>query len=340
MAPTSRMLIEIPSDWPLVGCIAFGIIDRGTNILQVRPSSTCPLSCIFCSTDAGPRSRSRQAEYLVDLDHLLKWFKQLVKLKSSRSIEAHIDTVGDPLTYPRIIDLVHRLSEIPEVKVISMQTHGFLLSYSLINDMEAAGLSRVNLSIDSLDPDLAKRLSGTNQYEVKHITAMAEAIADSKVDLMITPVWVPGYNDAEIPKIIEYALSIKAGKLWPPLGIQKYCPHKRGRKPRGAKPASWLSFYRKLQELEHRYHVRLALRPEDFGVVKDSRIPVVFKKGEKVRVRVVGYGWLKGEKIAVPVRGDPAIITLVNASRVELEAKLPARILACKDGIYVAEPLW
>ncbi|MEM0239864.1 MAG: radical SAM protein [Candidatus Nezhaarchaeales archaeon] len=338
MALQQRMLVEVPTDWPLIGCIAFGIIDRGTNLIQVRPSSSCPLSCIFCSTDAGPSSRNRQAEYIVDLDHLIEWFKAVIKFKKSKSLEAHVDTVGDPLVYPKIVDLVHRLSEIPRVKIISMQTHGQLLSYKLISDLEAAGLSRINLSIDSLDSQLAKKLAGTQHYDLNHILNMAEAISNSKIDLLIAPIWVPGLNDQEIPKIIEYALKIKAGKRWPPLGIQKFVIHKYGRKPKGIKPITWFKFYRELRKLEDRFKVKLILKPEDFGIVKDLKVPLSYKKGEKVRVRVVGLGWLRGEKLAVDLRQE-RIITLINAPNIELGSTVHARILACKDNIYVAEPL-
>jgi uncharacterized Fe-S cluster-containing radical SAM superfamily enzyme len=338
MALQQRKLVEVPTDWPLVGCIAFGIIDRGTNLIQVRPSSSCPLSCVFCSTDAGPSSRSRQAEYVVDLDHMIEWFKIVARIKRSKNLEAHIDTVGDPLTYPKIVDLVHRLSEISRVSVISLQTHGSLLSYRVISDLEAAGLSRINLSIDALDPQLAKRLAGTHHYDLEHVLKMAEAISNSKIDLLIAPVWVPGLNDQEIPKIIEYALKIEAGKRWPPLGIQKYVVHRYGRKPKGVKPMTWYKFYRELRVLEERFKVKLVLKPDDFGIVKDIKMPLRFRKGKKVRVRVVGVGWLRGEKLAVDVRQE-RIITLVNAFHIELGSTVPAKILACKDNIYVAEPL-
>ncbi len=333
-----RKLVEVPADWPLVGCIAFGIIDRGTNLIQVRPSSSCPLSCIFCSTDAGPSSRNRQAEYVVDLDHIIKWFKIVAKAKRSKSLEAHIDTVGDPLTYPKIADLVHKLSEIPKVSVISLQTHGSLLSYRMISDLEAAGLSRINLSIDALDPKLARKLAGTQHYDLEHVLKMAEAISNSKIDLLIAPVWVPGLNDQEIPKIIEYALKIGAGKRWPPLGIQKYVVHKYGRKPKGVRPMTWYKFYKELRKLEERFKVKLVLKPDDFGIAKDARIPLSFKKGEKIRVRVIGIGWLRGEKLAVDVRQE-RLITLVKASNIEVGSTVLAKILACKDNIYVAEPL-
>ncbi|MEM2834656.1 MAG: radical SAM protein [Candidatus Nezhaarchaeales archaeon] len=330
--------MEVPINWPLIGCIAFGVIDRGTNLIQVRPSSSCTLSCIFCSTDAGPSSRNRQAEYLVDLDHLIEWVKAVIKFKRSKSLEAHIDTVGDPLLYPKIVDLVHRLSELPRVKIISMQTHGYLLSYKLISDLEAAGLSRINLSIDSLNPRLAKKLAGTQHYDLSHVLNMAEAISNSKIDLLIAPVWVPGLNDQEIPRIVEYALKIKAGKYWPPLGIQKFVSHKYGRKPKGVKPITWFKFYKELRKLEDKFKVKLVLKPEDFGIVKDLKVPLSFKKGEKVRVQVVGLGWLRGEKLAVDLHQE-RIITLINASNIELGSIVHARILACKDNIYVAEPV-
>ncbi|MEM4576944.1 MAG: radical SAM protein [Candidatus Nezhaarchaeales archaeon] len=333
-----RTIIEVPTDWPLIGCIAFGVIDRGTNLIQVRPSTSCPLSCIFCSTDAGHLSRNRQAEYVVDVDHIVEWFKIVARFKKSKFLEAHIDTVGDPLTYARIVDLVHRLSEIPRVKVISLQTHGLLLSYKLISDLEAAGLSRINLSIDSLDPRLAKTLAGTQQYDLEHVLKMAEMISGSKIDLLIAPVWIPNLNDEEIPKIIEYALKIKAGKRWPPLGIQKYVAHKFGRKPKGVKPMTWFKFYRELRKLEERFKVKLVLKPEDFGIIKDVKMPTILMRGEKVRLQVVGLGWLKGEKLAIEPRRE-RVVTLVNASYIEVGSKVPARILTCRDNIYVAEPL-
>jgi uncharacterized Fe-S cluster-containing radical SAM superfamily enzyme len=63
-ASRNRLYIYV-HNMPLVGHIAFGVIDRGTNILQVRPTTICPYNCIFCSVDAGPYSRYRQAEFVV-----------------------------------------------------------------------------------------------------------------------------------------------------------------------------------------------------------------------------------------------------------------------------------
>ncbi|MHA1616077.1 MAG: radical SAM protein [Candidatus Njordarchaeales archaeon] len=304
------------TDIPLMGCIAFGLIDRGTNLIQVRPVTTCPLSCIFCATDAGPRSRNRQTEYIVELDYLVEEFRKLVMFKGPKKIEAHIDTVGDPLTYPRIVELVQELSETPGVDVISLQTHGVLLTEKLVDELDAAGLSRINLSIDSLDPDLAKYLSNTPSYNLDKVLGIAEYIANSSgIDLLIAPVWVPGINDSEIPKIIEFALRIGAGKRWPPLGIQKYIPHKRGRKPKNVKAMSWSRFYKQLRIWEKKYGVKLILKPEDFGIHRRKSLKAPFKIGEVVRATVVAPGWLKNEVIG---RAKGFCITIVNATIEEI----------------------
>ena len=50
----AHVRITADSDIPLVGSLYFGIIDRGTSLLQVRPSCGCNLNCPFCSVDAGP----------------------------------------------------------------------------------------------------------------------------------------------------------------------------------------------------------------------------------------------------------------------------------------------
>ena len=335
----TRDFFEISEPIPLLGCIAFGLIDRGTNVIQVRPITTCPLSCIFCSTDAGPRSRFRRTEYIVPLDYLLEWFKRIVSFKGPHNIEAHIDTVGDPITYPRIADLVSGLSQIRGVDVISMQTHGSTLTEKMLDELSDAGLTRINLSIDALDLDLARKLSGTEWYNPSRIIDLMHHItANTKIDLLIAPVWVPGLNDSEMPCIIRLAKDVGAGRRFPPLGIQKYLIHKRGRRVRGIKPMPWGKFYEQLRRWENEFGVKLVLRPEDFGIHRRPTLPAPYRRSEIIRVEVIGPGWLKGEALALTEKHDRCI-TLVNADKIPVGAKLKARIISNKDNIFIAEPL-
>lgn len=329
---------EVPTSVPLVGCIAFGLIDRGSNLIQVRPISTCPLSCKFCSTNAGPKSRIRQTEYAVPLDHLVEEFEKIVQFKGRSHIEAHIDTVGDPITYPKIVELVANLRQVEGVETVSMQTHGSTLNTKLMDRLSAAGLTRLNLSLDALEPSLARELADTEWYDVEKIVALMKHIAScTETDLLVAPVWVHGVNDAEMPKIISLAKSIGAGKAFPPLGIQKCERHKRGRRLKKAKWLSWQGFYDQLRGWEKEFGIKLVLKAADFGIHGRLVLPVPYRMLEKVKIEVVGPGWLKGEKLAVTQAKDRSL-TLINAGDIPVGAKLKARIMANKHNILIAEP--
>jgi uncharacterized Fe-S cluster-containing radical SAM superfamily enzyme len=328
-------LIHIKEDIPLLGSIAFGLIDRGTNVIQVRPISTCPLSCIFCSTDAGPNTKKRRAEYIVDLDHLIHAFSWVASLKSIDDLEAHIDTVGEPASYSKLVELVQGLAQNEKVKIVSMQTNGVLLNEKILDELSESGLSRINLSIESLDPDLAKKIAGTPAYNLSRVKENAEYIVkNTEIDLLIAPVWVPDINEGEMPRLIEYALRIGAGKKWPPLGIQKYIPHKYGRKP-DVPVMGWRKFYSKLAEWEKAYNTKLILAPEDFNSYTCKPLPRVFSRYERVKVKVVVPGWMEGEMLAV---ARERAITLVGAKKIPIGAEANARMLRVKDGIYIGRP--
>ncbi|MEM0353081.1 MAG: radical SAM protein, partial [Archaeoglobaceae archaeon] len=266
---TRRELVFVTkeSGIPLLGHSAFGIIDRGTNLLQVRCISGCNLNCVFCSVDEGRKSKTRKTDYIVDPDYMIEKLREVVEFKGD-NVEIHLDAQGEPALYPYLEQFVEEVSKIKEVSVISMQTNGIPLNEQRISALEGK-MTRINLSISALSEETAKKLYGA--YPLKKVIEIAEMIANSKIDLLIAPVWVPNYNDEEIPKIVEFALEIGAGKKFPPLGIQKYIPYRFGRKV--GKGISFREFYSKLAELEKEYGVKLILKPEDFGIEKRPQLP-------------------------------------------------------------------
>jgi len=332
-----KELFEITESVPLIGCIAFGLIDRGTNLIQVRPVSTCPLSCIFCSTNAGPKSKIRQTEYTVPLEYLLKEFDNIASFKGRKHLEAHIDTVGDPITYPKLAELISGLKEIKGVETISMQTHGSILTEKIVDKLSEAGLTRINLSIDALDPKLSKEMADTEWFDIQKIVEIAHHIAlNTKINLLIAPVWILGVNDTEIPKIIELAKSLPKKKKFPSLGIQKYETHKHGRKVKKARRFSWKKFYEQLRFWEEKFKIKLVLNPKDFGIHKRVMLPIPYRKFETVKVQVVGPGWLKREKLAATLTKGRTV-TLVNAEAIPIGTRLKARIVANKHNLFIAE---
>jgi len=318
---------------PLIGSLYFGIVDRGTNLLQVRPNCSCNISCPFCSVDAGPDSRTRITIYEVERGYLVQWVKQVVEFKGD-GVECHIDSPGEPLLYREIAPLVADLKAIPGVRVVTMQSNGTLLTPELIRDLETAGLDRLNLSLHALDPALAKSLAGVSWYDVEKVKDFARWVAESRIDLLIAPVYLPGKNDGEIPKLIAFARQIGAGKRWPALGIQKCERYRYGRNISGMKFQTWWQFYnRSIRSWEKESGMKLLLTPRDFGIEKREMLPPVFRKGEKVRVDIRAPGWIRGEMLGV---GKNRIVSVMDCPTGE--GAIRVEILSAKHGIYVARP--
>ncbi len=323
---TGRNLVFVTKEAgiPLLGHSAFGIIDRGTNLLQVRCITGCNLNCIFCAVDEGRKSKTRKTDYIVDPDYMLEFLSSVVKFKGD-GVEVHLDGQGEPSLYPYLEYFVEKVSKISGVSIISMQSNGVLLNDERISALEKY-MTRINLSLSSLDEKIAKKLHGP--YPLRKVLDVAEMIANSKIDLLIAPVWVPGYNDQEIPKIIEYALEIGAGKKFPPLGIQKYIPYRYGRKV--GKSMSFKEFYAKLAEFEREYGIKLILKPEDFGMEKRKKLPNPFKKGEIAKGKIVAEGRMVGEMLCVSRGRSVAVLTDRKIGEyVEFE------VVRTKDGIIV-----
>jgi len=319
---------------PLLGSLYFGVVDRGTSLLQVRPSCGCNLNCPFCSVDAGPQSKSRAVSYEVERDYLVGYVRDIARFKGN-GVECHIDSPGEPMLYRGIADLVADLKAIPGVAVVSMQTNGTLLSGAMITALESAGLDRINLSLHALDPAIAQDLAGVPGYDVRKVADAATAVAQSRIDLLLAPVYLPGINDTEIPKIIRFAREIGAGKRFPALGIQKFEKYRYGRSPKGVKVQSWWQFYnRSLRPWEKESGVGLVITPHDFGTERRPMLPKCFEKGEKATVEIRAPGWLHGEMLGV---ARDRVVSVMGC--LKQEGSLRVKIVSAKHGIYVAVPL-
>ncbi len=328
---TKRNLIYITkqSGIPLLGHAAFGLIDRGTNLIQVRPITGCNLNCIFCSVDEGRKSKTKANDFIIEPDYLIEEFKKVAEFKGD-GIEAHIDGQGEPFLYPYLKELIYGLRDVRETEVISIQTNGTLITKKLVDELEGK-LDRINLSLSTLNEEKARRIYGM-RYPVKKVIEISEYIANSKIDLLIAPIWLPGINDGDITDVIEFALEIGAGKRWPPLGIQKYIPYKGGRKLR--KVMSFRVFYEKLRELENEYGVKLVLSPKDFGIEKRRRYPSAIKRGEIYKAKIIADGRNFGEKIVIVKN---RVVTVITNKKVGDFVKF--RIVRNKDGIYLGEEI-
>ena len=285
--------------------------------------------------DAGPESTTRATSYEVEMEYLAEAVGEIARFKGT-GVECHIDSPGEPVMYPYLPDLIAALRQIEEVSVISLQTNGTLLTTAKIAALEQAGLDRINLSLHALDPTIAHLLAGVDWYDVEKIKDAAKAVVRSRIDLLIAPVFIPGINDEEIPKLIRFAQETGAGKRFPPLGIQKFEHYRYGRSPKGVKAQSWWQFYnRSIRPWEKEFGIKLQLDSvRDFGMVRRPFIPLVFSKGEKVTVEIRAPGWIHGERLGV---ARDRVVSVYNCPKESGQVRV--KIVANKHNIYVGVPV-
>lgn len=307
---------------PLVGNIAFGIVDRNTNIIEVKPITACNLKCIYCSVNDD----LRPVDFVVEKDYIIEELKKIIDYKGCSSIEIHIGGQAEPLYYADLIPLVRDLSSIKEVREISMDTNCTMLSKGLVDRLAEAGMTRFNLSINAMDAELAEKIAGA-PYNLKKVLETAEYIAE-KANLIIAPVWVPGINDKEMPRIIEFAKKLmkKSGHKVI-IGIQNFLNYRMGRNP--VKQMQWEKFEKRMKELEKKHNVKLLLDfKEDFSVRQTKPLPKPFKKGQRIDAEIVCPGRLEGEKIAVAENRSITVPDCAKKGRVKL------KITRTKHNIY------
>jgi len=314
---TGRQAVYI-HDGPLIGCQYFGLVDRNTNLIELRPLTGCNLDCIYCSINEGG---NKKVDYYVDKDHLVSEFRKLAEYKAC-DVEAHINPQGEPLLYPHIVELIKDLSQIP-VKRISMDTNGVMLGTSLAKDLINAGLTQANISLNALNPDIASRLAG-RPYNVQKVLDAIQYM-NKKIDLIVAPVMVPGINEEEVIEIIKFCKKHKIK-----LGIQNFMAHKHGKIP--TKALNMDDFYKKLKTWQEEFSVKLIMDADDFSITKTNKISIPFKKNEIVHAQIMYPGRQFNEMIA---SAKERLIHVRNC--VKNSGYVKTKILRTKHNIFLGK---
>tara|TARA_Y100000310_G_C20632680_1_gene789480 strand:- start:765 stop:1745 length:981 start_codon:yes stop_codon:yes gene_type:complete len=312
---------------PLVGALQFGIVIRGANnLVQVRPTTVCNIKCPFCSTCANDFS-VHPNNFVVESEYLVSWFEYVAKMKET-ALEANIDSVGEPMTYPELEKLVKLLSKSKHCSYISMQTNGTLLTKEKIDALIDAGLNRINLSLHSLDPEKAQKLAGAKFFDVKTLISAAKYASKSEIELNLTPVWLPGVNDEDIVELIDLAKELKCR-----ISIQKYEVYKHSRRIRRAKPVNYWRFYEQLKQWEKGYNGKLRVSKQDFNIIKAKKVEEPFTTGERVRVKLALPGWYDKEMVGI---AKNRCITVQNCEK-KAGDSLNVKITENKNQVYLGK---
>jgi len=125
---------------------------RSITYLRISLTDRCNLRCVYCMPKDGvqwqPRADQLSVEEIV----------RVVEAAAHGGVKRVRLTGGEPLVHPRIIEIVRRMACIPQIEEVSLTTNAMLLE-RLAQPLADAGLTRVNISLDTLDRDKFKRIT-------------------------------------------------------------------------------------------------------------------------------------------------------------------------------------
>jgi len=170
----------------------------GRQITDLRISVTdrCNFRCVYC--------RSADPENYREHGEILSWneLERLARIFSGLGIQKMRITGGEPLVRDGVEVYLRKLTEL-HVPDISITTNGHLLS-ERVPALIAAGLHRINISLDSLDPVKFEKITRTRSYDsvMRGIAAVqASRLAPAKINAVL----VRGFNEDEVEAFAAFA---------------------------------------------------------------------------------------------------------------------------------------
>lgn len=146
---------------------------RKIDYLRISLTDRCNLRCIYCMPEEGvpfkPHESMLRIEEIAD-------FTRRAAQAGIRRIRL---TGGEPLVRKGVVDLIREIAAIPGIEDISLTTNGILLP-KMASDLRDAGLTRVNISLDTLDP--AQFTYVTRLGKIEDVFAGIDAALESGFD--------------------------------------------------------------------------------------------------------------------------------------------------------------
>ena len=188
-----------------VGAPGDALIDRFGRVhrdLRISLTDRCSLRCTYCMPEQGNEWLARSG--LMTADEIVR----VAGIAAASGITTFRLTGGEPLLRTDVVDIVRRLAAIsgPQGPVeIAMTTNGIRLA-DMLPDLVAAGLDRLNISIDTLDRERFRELTRRDRLEDVR-AGIAAAAASGLRPLKLNAVAMRGVNDDELVDLVEFALA-------------------------------------------------------------------------------------------------------------------------------------
>lgn len=166
---------------------------RSITYLRISLTDRCNPRCVYCMPKEGVQWQALPDQLSVEE------IVRVVEAAAAGGVKRVRLTGGEPLVYPHIVETVRRIASIRNIDEVSLTTNAMLLE-RLAQPLADAGLTRVNVSLDTLNQDRFKRITrgGDITRVWKGIAAAERAhLAPIKLNTVI----VRGLNDDELPAL-------------------------------------------------------------------------------------------------------------------------------------------
>ena len=173
---------------------------RRINYLRISVTDRCNLRCRYCMPEEGIPLISHQE--VLTYEEILR----IVRIFAAEGISKIRVTGGEPLVRKGIVDFIARLSQIEQIRDLSLTTNGILLR-ELARPLKEAGLKRVNISLDSLRSERFSQITRKGDFE-RVWAGIEEAMLAGLSPIKINMVAIKGVNDDEIESFARLTLRL------------------------------------------------------------------------------------------------------------------------------------
>lgn len=176
---------------PIVDYLRISLIDR------------CNFRCQYCMPEGAELEYIQRQDVLTNAELLTLLQEVFIPCGFTRFRL----TGGEPLLRPQVVELVSQIAALPQTQDLAMTTNGFLLA-GLAQDLYDAGLRRINISLDSLDPATFDRISGNRgrSHWQRVWDGIQAAYQVGFNPLKLNVVVIPGVNDQEVLDLAALSL--------------------------------------------------------------------------------------------------------------------------------------
>jgi cyclic pyranopterin phosphate synthase len=186
---------------------------RKINYLRLSITDRCNLRCRYCMPAEGVAKVGHRD--VLSFEEL----ERVAVAAVANGVEKIRVTGGEPLVRKGVVDFLARLRDIPGLRRLLLTTNGVLLP-RMAADLAAAGVRRLNISLDSLRPETFRRI--TRIGEVGSVLAGIEAARAAGLGIKLNVVVMRGTNDHEIMDFVRFAveraLTVRFIEYMPVLG--------------------------------------------------------------------------------------------------------------------------